>query len=496
MPKLILAIDQGTTSSRAILYNRQLQAVAIGQQELPLQFPATGWVEQQAEDIWQSVCLSITQAMAVAGVTADDIAAIAITNQRETTLVWDNTTGIPVYPAIVWQDRRTAAECQRLKATTAESLIHQKTGLLADPYFSASKLAWILDNVSGARERAKAGQLCFGTIDCYLLWRLSGGKVHATDASNAARTMLFNIHQQQWDQQLLTLFNIPASLLPGVKDNKCHFADTAIPLFSQSIPILAMMGDQQAALLGQACTLPGMAKSTYGTGCFAVVNTGDKVLSSRHQLLSTVAWRIDGNTTYALEGSIFMAGATVQWLRDKLGIIQQAADSESLAQGVSYQQSELLIPAFTGLGAPYWQPEIRAAIFGMTRDTGKAELAAAALLSVAYQSRDLLSAIQQDGINVGSLRVDGGMTNNQWFLQALADICQQPLQCSQTVDATALGVAFLAAWQLGYYNCLSDIDDIWQSGKSFKPQIEAELANHLYSRWQNATAALIRHSIE
>lgn len=491
MSKYILAIDQGTTSSRAIIYNAALQAVASAQQELPLSYPQTGWVEQNPQHIWHSVLACIQQVLQQAKLKASDIAAIGITNQRETTLLWHKATGETLYPAIVWQDRRTAQRCQQLKDAGDETMLQQKTGLLADPYFSATKLSWLLDNVPGARVQAQAGELCFGTVDSYLLWQLTGAKVHATDASNASRTLLFNIHNQCWDDELLQLFAIPASLLPQVMDNAAHFGVTARQVLGAEIPILSMIGDQQAALLGQACITPGMSKSTYGTGCFAVVNTGSKVLHSQHKLLSTVAWRLNGQTTYALEGSIFMAGAIVQWLRDKLGVIQRASDTETLAKQSHYQQTELLIPAFTGLGTPHWRPDIKAALFGMTRDTGRAELAAAALCSVAYQSRDLLSAMQQDGVHVDSLRVDGGMTENRWFLQALADLSQTAIARCHTTDATALGAAFLAALQLGYFHYLSDINRLWQSGGQFQPVLPADSAAALYQRWQKACAALI-----
>ncbi len=491
MSKYVLAIDQGTTSSRAIIYNAALQAVASAQQELPLNYPQPGWVEQDPEQIWHSVLNCIRQALSQATLNLADIAGIGITNQRETTLLWQKASGKVLYPAIVWQDRRTAAYCQQLKDAGHELTLQQKTGLLADPYFSATKLGWLLDKVPNARAQAEAGDLCFGTVDSYLLWQLSGGKVHATDASNASRTLLFNIHSQQWDDELLQLFNIPGAILPQVMDNAAAFGVTAAEVLGAAIPVLGMIGDQQAALLGQACISPGMSKSTYGTGCFAVVNTGPKVLRSQHKLLSTVAWRLAGNTTYALEGSIFMAGATVQWLRDQLAIIHHAADTEALAQGVSYQQTELLIPAFTGLGTPYWQPEVKAALFGLSRDSGRAQIAAAALRSVAYQSRDLLHAMQQDGITVQGLRVDGGMTANRWFLQAVADLTQQPVERCQTKDATALGAAFLVALQLGMCSQLTDISRIWCSDWQLTPALPAADADKLYRRWQHVVRALL-----
>ena len=491
MSKYILAIDQGTTSSRAIIYNAAMQPLASAQQELTLNYPEPGWVELDPGKLWRSVLDCIRQALHRASLSAADIAGIGITNQRETTLLWHKASGKAVYPAIVWQDRRTAVHCQQLKDADVEALLQQKTGLLIDPYFSATKLCWLLDKVPGARQQAERSELCFGTVDSYLLWQLTAGKVHATDASNASRTLLFNIHTQCWDDALLTRFNIPATILPSVLDNAACFGLTAPDILGASIPVLGMIGDQQAALLGQACTEPGMSKSTYGTGCFTVVNTGNTVFTSQHKLLSTVAWRLNGNTTYALEGSIFMAGATVQWLRDQLGIINNAADTETLAQDVSYQQTELLIPAFTGLGTPYWQPEVKAALFGLGRDSGRTHIAAAALRSVAYQSRDLLHAMQQDGLNVKRLRVDGGMTANRWFLQALADITQQTVERCQTTDATAMGAAFLVAMQLGFYQQVHDIRTLWRRDWQLEPELARRDADKLYQRWQGVVDALL-----
>ena len=491
MSNFILAIDQGTTSSRAIIYDKSMQVVAHAQQELPLYLPQAGYVEQKAEEIWQTVYSSIRNALQRANLTASELAAIGISNQRETSLIWHRHTGEVLHNAIVWQDRRTADYCQQLKLSNIEPKLQQKTGLLADPYFSATKLRWLLQHVPNARALAEQGDLCFGTVDTYLLWRLSGGKVHATDASNASRTMLFNIHCQQWDDELLELFSIPKSVLPEVFDSAAQYGVTDKNQFGAEIPLLAVLGDQQSALLGQACVNTGMSKSTYGTGCFAVVNTGSAVISSQHKLLSTIAWRIQGQCTYALEGSIFMAGATMQWLRDRLGIINQASDTEALANGVPYQQTELLIPAFTGLGTPHWRPDVKAALFGMTRDSGRAQIAAAALCSVAYQTRDLLEAFIQDGISVHHLRVDGGMTANRWFLQALADLTQTPIERCTNSDATAFGTAFLAAMQLGWFSQLSDISTIWHSDWQLTPEIEPQIASSLYRRWENATRVLM-----
>ncbi|MDX1677976.1 glycerol kinase GlpK [Arsukibacterium sp.] len=491
----ILAIDQGTTSSRAVIFNRQMQTVATAQQELAVSYPATGWVEQDPEQIWQSVLQCISQAVAGAGLTIGNIAAIAISNQRETTILWDRDTGKAVANAIVWQDRRTAPLCRQLQQQGAEQEIIAKTGLRADPYFSASKIAWLLDTIPGARGKADAGKLCFGNVDSFILARLTGGKVHATDASNASRTSLYNLTTQQWDPALLQLFSVPASVLPEIRDSGGLFGTTSADVLGAAVPVMAMLGDQQAALLGQACIAPGMLKSTYGTGCFAMVNTGSIIIKSQHQLLSTLAWQLDGKATYALEGSIFMAGATVQWLRDKLGIISQASETEQLARQSHYQQSELLIPAFTGLGAPYWQPQAKAALFGMTRDTGKIQLATAALCAVAYQSADLLSAMRQDNIDVAQLRVDGGMTVNNWFVQALADLCQQPVQRSNTADATAFGVGFLAAVSLGYYDSVADISSLWQADRQYLPQISSTEQAKLYQYWQTAVAAVLNQPL-
>ncbi|WP_372627806.1 glycerol kinase GlpK [Arsukibacterium sp.] len=491
----ILAIDQGTTSSRAVIFNQQLQQIATAQQELSLSYPQSGWVEQEPEHIWQSVLDCIDQVLRNAELSVSKISGIAISNQRETTVVWDRQTAKPIANAIVWQDRRTAAFCKELQQRGVEDTISQKTGLRADPYFSASKIGWLLDNIAGARAKAEAGQLCFGTIDSYLLFKLTDGKVHATDASNASRTALYNLTSQNWDAQLLELFNIPASLLPTISDSACVFGCTSVDLVGAEIPVMAMLGDQQAALLGQACISPGMLKSTYGTGCFAMVNTGDTIIRSSNQLLSTLAWQLNGKATYALEGSIFMAGATIQWLRDKLGIISQACETEALAAKSNYQQTELLVPAFTGLGAPYWQPEAKAALFGMTRDTGKTQLAAAALCSVAYQSADLLTAMSLDGIKVAQLRVDGGMTNNCWFVQALADLCQQPVLRCNTADATVYGVAFLAALSLGYYADIDAISQLWQADRQFVPQLAASEQTKLYQRWQTAVAGVLAQQL-
>ena len=497
--QFILAIDQGTTSSRAMVYNHKLHAVGRGQMEFPQHFPANGYVEHDPLDIWQSTVHACRKAIRDANVQAADIRVIGITNQRETTVVWDRKTGEPLHRAIVWQDRRTANQCASMREAGHAALVQERTGLLLDPYFSASKIAWILDNVPRARQKAEAGELAFGTIDTFLLWHLSGGRMHATDATNASRTSLMNLASRQWDPELCELFQVPLSLLPEIRDNANAFGFADSSLFSsnktpkftgattselhEGIMIGAMIGDQQGALVGQACIEPGQIKSTYGTGCFALVNTGDTPVFSDNRLLTTLAYQIDGQPTYALEGSIFMAGAIVQWLRDKLGIIQSAPETEQLAEGVDYQQSELLIPAFTGLGAPYWQPNARAAIFGMTRDTGKKQLAAAALRSVALQTRDLLLAMVEDGQTIDILKVDGGMTDNGWFMQALADITGHSVLRADTAEISVRGAAFLAGLQTGMYHSLSELNALCGSKGCFTPAITSEDRNALYDRW-------------
>ncbi|WP_185266216.1 glycerol kinase GlpK [Halopseudomonas xiamenensis] len=483
----LLAIDQGTTSSRAMLFDGRCQPLGVAQQEFPQQFPRDGWVEHDPQAIWDSVLKVVRRVLTEAGLQASEICAIGITNQRETTVLWDADTGEAVHPAIVWQDRRTAAFCDQLQADGHEQMISQRTGLLIDPYFSATKLRWLLDNVPGARERAEQGQLRFGTIDSFLLWRLTGGKVHRTDATNASRTMLFNIHTQQWDQQLLQLLDIPSSLLPEVLDNTAEFGHTDPALFGASIPIAAMAGDQQAALIGQGCFTPGSVKSTYGTGCFMVMNTGDTPVQSSHRLLTTIGYRLDGCTTYALEGSIFVAGAAIQWLRDGLKLIQHADETEALAEQVGDQSGVYLVPAFTGLGAPYWDPQARGAIFGLTRDTGIAEIVTAGLQSVCFQTRDLLEAMNADGaMATASLRVDGGMVVNNWMVQALANTLGVQVDRPQVTETTALGVACLAGLQQGLFDSLEDIARHWSCERSFTPLMPAQRREELYAGWLNA----------
>ncbi|MBK3746155.1 glycerol kinase GlpK, partial [Paraburkholderia aspalathi] len=425
MQKFVLAIDQGTTSTRSIVFDKNRRVVGVGQQEFPQHFPQSGWVEHDPEDIWQSTVETCKQALRNAHAEAGQVAAIGITNQRETVVVWEKATGKPIHNAIVWQDRRTAALCERLKRQGLEKRIRQKTGLLLDPYFSASKVAWILSHVKGAKARAKKGELLFGTIDSFLIWRLTAGAVHVTDATNASRTMLFNIEKNCWDAELLDIFGIPAIMLPEVKDCSADFGKTNAEIFGGEIPILGVAGDQQAATIGQACFEPGMMKSTYGTGCFALLNTGQDIVRSQNRLLTTIAYRLDGKTTYALEGSIFVAGAAVQWLRDGIGIIDAADQSGKLAVHADPHQDVYLVPAFVGLGAPHWDTEARGAIYGLTRNSGPAEFCQAALESVAYQTRDLLQAMKKDWKSIEGktvLRVDGGMVASDWTMQRLADI--------------------------------------------------------------------------
>ncbi|WP_193368466.1 glycerol kinase GlpK [Pelagibius marinus] len=485
--RTILAIDQGTTSSRAILFSSDGRRLGQAQKELPQHFPRSGWVEHDAEDIWRDTVAVMGGALADAGKSAEDVAAIGITNQRETTVIWDRATGEPIHKAIVWQDRRTAEFCQELRAQGAEEVVRQRTGLLLDPYFSGTKIAWLLDNVPGARERAERGELAFGTIDCFLLWRLTGGRVHATDATNAARTLIFDISKQVWDPELLALLRIPESLLPEVKDSDADFGATDPEILGRAIPIGGIAGDQQAATVGQACFETGMMKSTYGTGCFALFNTGDKLVHSEHRLLSTIAYRLGGKTTYALEGSIFVAGAAVQWLRDGLGVIAAAPETEGLAKQADAGQRVYLVPAFTGLGAPYWDAEARGAVFGLTRATGPAEIARAALEAVCYQTRDLLEAMRADGASgLEALRVDGGMVANDWMLQMLADILGVAVERPVVAETTALGAAYLAGLNQGIFADLDAVAAQWQRDAHFEPQMAVAERDDRYAGWQDA----------
>jgi glycerol kinase len=490
----VLAIDQGTTSSRAIVFRSDISIAATAQQEFPQHFPASGWVEHEPEDIWTSTVMVCREALEKAGLKAKDIAAIGITNQRETTVVWDRATGQAVHRAIVWQDRRTADICARLKNEGHEPAISAKTGLIIDPYFSGTKVAWILDQVPGARERAGRGELLFGTVDCYLLWRLTGGKVHATDATNASRTLLFNIHTGEWDDDLLKLLRVPRSMLPEVKDSSAKFGDSDAALFGGSIPISGIAGDQQAATIGQACFEPGMIKSTYGTGCFALLNTGTTPVASKNKLLTTIAYQLNGKRTYALEGSIFVAGSAVQWLRDGLGIIKQASETGPLADKSDSMQSVYLVPAFVGMGAPYWNPRVRGALFGLTRNTGPAELAHAALESVCYQTYDLREAMRADwpgekAANV--LRVDGGMTASDWTMQRLADLLDAPVDRPMIQETTALGAAYLAGLFAGVYPEPKKFADNWRLEHRFKPAMSKATRDRKLAGWARAVKGVL-----
>ncbi len=493
MSRYILAIDQGTTSTRAILFTPKLKPVATAQREFKQYFPKSGWVEHDPEEIWASVLATFRAVLRKAKATARDVIAIGITNQRETTLVWDRKTGKPIYKAIVWQDRRTADLCAELRSEGQEPLVTARTGLLLDPYFSGTKCAWILDAVKGARAKAEAGALCFGTIDSFLVWRLTGGKVHATDATNASRTLLFDIGHGEWDSDLLKLLRVPRAMLPEVKDCAADFGETEPKLFGSAIPIRGIAGDQQAATVGQACFQPGMMKSTYGTGCFALLNTGPSRVASNNRLLTTIAYQLDGKRTYALEGSIFIAGAAVQWLRDGLKIIRKASESGQLAKEADHNQQVYLVPAFTGLGAPYWNAEARGALFGLTRATGPAELARATLESVCYQTRDLVDAMRRDwgGSNKTILRVDGGMVASDWTMQCLADILDAPVDRPTILETTALGAAYLAGLGAGVCPPPAQFAKSWKLGRRFVPKMKPALREAKYAGWKRAVAKLL-----
>lgn len=491
----ILSIDQGTTSSRAIIFDEQGNSVFTAQEEFRQIYPQDGWVEHDPEEIWQSVLQVCKKTLLHAADAGIDIIGIGITNQRETTLVWDRQTGKPVYNAIVWQDRRTADYCAELKSSGKEPAVTEITGLLLDPYFSATKINWILDNVAGARERAEKGELIFGTVDSFLIWRLTGGKVHATDATNASRTLLFNIHSQNWDESLLDLFAIPGSLLPEVKDCCADFGTTRVDLFGSAIPIGGVAGDQQAAAIGQACLEPGMTKSTYGTGCFVLLNTGNIAVRSQNRLLTTVAYRIDGQITYAIEGSIFVAGAAIQWIRDGLKLVKSAGEVEGIVEGLDSNRGVYLVPAFTGLGAPYWDPHARGAIFGLTRDTGVAEIVRATLESVVYQTFDLMEAMNRDSeTNLRALRVDGGMVANDWFLQFLADLLNVPVERPQVTETTALGAAYLAGVQFGLFSSLAAIKNHWQREALFTPKLAQNEREKLLRGWKKAVSRVLEEA--
>lgn len=489
--KHILAIDQGTTSTRAILFGPDLRPVASAQEEFPQHYPHSGWVEHDPQDLWASTAATCRAAIEKAGLGPADIAGIGITNQRETALLWDRETGKPLHNAIVWQDRRTSALCHELREAGHEERVSEITGLLLDPYFSGTKVKWLLDNVEGAREGAEAGRVLFGTVDSYLIWRMTGGKAHVTDATNAARTLLYDIHEGTWSEEICDLLDIPMQILPEVRDCASDFGTTRPDLFGAPIPILGVAGDQQAATLGQACFRPGMMKSTYGTGCFALLNTGETPVRSSHRLLTTVAYQLDGKTTYALEGSIFIAGAVVQWLRDGLKIIREASETQPLAERADPGQELILVPAFTGLGAPYWNAECRGAVFGLTRNSGPAEFARAALQSVGYQTRDLLEAMQADWQTEGAatLRVDGGMSASDWAMQFLSDILGAPVDRPEMLETTALGAAWLAGHRAGLYPDAEGFAESWALERNFTPQMEAGERDRLYGAWKRAVAA-------
>ena len=491
METYILSIDQGTTSSRAILFNKQGQAVFSAQQEFPQLYPKNGWIEHNPDDIWQSVLSTCRQVLSENQISLEQVISIGICNQRETTLAWRKDTGEPIYNAIVWQDRRTSPYCQELIEQSLSDTISEKTGLLIDPYFSATKIRWILKNVEGAQQLADEDNLAFGTVDTFLLWKLTQGDSHATDATNASRTLLYNIHQGVWDEELLSLFDIPAQILPEVKDSSADFGMTDASLFGRSIPVQGIAGDQQAALFGQTCFQSGTAKSTYGTGCFLMVNTGDEVLTSKNKLLSTIAYQLDGRVTYALEGSIFVAGAAVQWMRDGISLVTSAKDTEQLAKETAVEHGVYFVPAFTGLGAPYWDPDARGAILGLTRATGINEIVSAGLQSICFQTRDLQGAIAKDGIAINSMRVDGGMAVNDWFVQFLSDTLAINIDRPVTVETSALGVAYLAGLKAGVYESLDHIQSLWQCDATLTPMMEAEQRKRLYQGWQDAVRRVL-----
>ena len=489
--KTLLAIDQGTTSSRAILFAKDGTILSLKQKELTLHYPHKGWVEQNPEDIWNDTLWACEEILSEND--ADNIASIGITNQRETTILWDKKTGKPIYNAIVWQDRRTTEYCAELKKSGHEETVGKKTGLLLDPYFSATKIKWVLDNVDGARKKAEAGELAFGTVDCFLLWKLTGGKVHATDATNASRTMIYNIVDGKWDADLLKLFDIPDSLLPDVYDN-CHDFGMA-EISEKKISVGGMAGDQQAALIGQACFEKGMVKSTYGTGCFALMNIGADFKQSKNRLLTTIGYRLNGKTTYAIEGSIFVAGAAIQWLRDNLGFFKSSSESEALATSVKDNNEVYFIPAFTGLGAPHWNPHARAAITGLSRESTKAHITRAALEAQAFQTYDLMNAFVADsGHDPALLRVDGGLVANKFVCQFLADILDRPIEVPVVTETTALGAAYLAGLQAGIYNGLEDITSAWQLAERYEPNMDKSIRENHTRKWNQEIARVMLHT--
>jgi glycerol kinase len=490
MTKFVLAIDQGTTSTRAIVFRRDFSTAAVAQEEFPQLYPRSAWVEHDPEDLWNTTLSTCRKALDSAGATANDVAAIGITNQRETAIVWDRASGRPIYNAIVWQDRRTAEVCQRLETAGRGAAVSTRTGLLLDPYFSATKIAWILDHVRGARDAAERGELAFGTVDTFLLWRLTGGKVHATDATNASRTLLLDIASGCWDESLLQLFQVPRAVLPEVRDSAADYGTTTDELFGAPIPIRGIVGDQQAAMVGQACFEPGMIKSTYGTGCFALLNTGRRPIASKKRLLTTIAYQLGGLRTYALEGSIFIAGAAVQWLRDGLKIIKSAADSGPMADAADPSQDVILVPAFVGLGSPYWDTDCRGALFGLTRNTGPNELARAALESVCFQTHDVIEAMRGDaGSSIAPqlvLRVDGGMVASDWTMQRLADLLDAPVHRPKMLETTALGAAYLAGLESGFYPEPDRFAHDWTLDRRFAPAMDARARSRKLAAWREA----------
>ena len=493
----ILAIDQGTTSTRAMVFDERARTLTTARREFTQHYPASGWVEHDPEDIWRDTLATVREALAESGLGAAGIRAIGITNQRETAVIWERATGQSIHRAIVWQDRRTADVCAQLKAQGVEPLVRKKTGLLLDPYFSGTKVAWMLDHVPGARARAERGELAFGTIDTFLLWRLTGGRVHATDVTNASRTLLFDIHAQEWDEELLRLLRVPRALLPVVRDSSEVYGTTDPALFGQALPIAGIAGDQQAALIGQACFKPGMAKSTYGTGCFLLLNTGDTAVTSANRMLTTPAYRIGGRITYAMEGSIFVAGAAVKWLRDGLKVIASAADTAAAAASVPENHGVYMVPAFVGLGAPHWDPAARGLLCGLTLDTTGAHLARAALESIAYQTLDLTQAMRRDGARrAEAIRVDGGMAANDWFCQFLADVLDARVERPAELETTALGAAFLAGLATGVWNDLDAITDTWARAAVFVPQMGAARRAQLLEGWQLALRRTLQLPLE
>ena len=485
--KYILALDQGTTSSRAILFDKQGEIVSVAQKEFEQIFPKAGWVEHDPSEIWSSQVGVAAEVVSRANLNATQIAAIGITNQRETTVVWDKNTGKPVYNAIVWQDRRTAGICNQLRKDGYAELFQDKTGLILDSYFSGTKVKWILDNVDGARKKAKNGDLLFGTIDSWLVWKLTDGEVHATDATNASRTLLYNIYENRWDKEILDLLDIPESMLPDVRSSSEVYGETSGDIFAAKLPIAGIAGDQQAALFGQVCSQPGMAKNTYGTGCFMLLQTGEKPIKSKNNLLTTIAWQLDGKVYYALEGSVFIAGAVVQWLRDGLGMIRSSSEIESLARKVDDTDGVYMVPAFSGLGAPHWDPYARGTIIGITRGTNRSHIARAALESIAYQSTDLLRAMESDaGITLKEMRVDGGASVNNLLMQFQADILDKPVVRPKITETTALGAAYLAGLAVGYWENVDEIQKKWQVDKTFEPNMEKKERESLLKKWHKA----------